>query len=409
MGSPDDVDGLRLDRGDRLQPDVDVLGVVAAPVEPFGPAEPLLLAAPPELALVRAQLEHGDLVGLGVGQKPFIGVQAVVLLREDRDGRVDRVAVLEGLANPGGEGLALGVELRLGDGGLGDDQAGVVEVIVHAALDAAGVCLHQDPMPLRGLDVEPDVEVADHRQVPHGDVAEDDRAVRGRGPDGGEGRAMLSLGGLGLAGCWLAERLPFEPVGAGLQGAVEEVGLDVGVDRDDVEQVEVSAVEGRPGGRGAVGGPFHFLQVLFIVSPEEQGVDERAGRSPAFAGRAGAPLGGQGLEVVGDLRRHQPAVLVAPLVGFTFDVQDDPAGLRVAVGRAIPADRGRVGPRHSCFARRHRPGRLRKTPMARTRRSGPVPGSPRVFDDRIGSWSAGSFPPNGRAGRRGPRAVKGRL
>ena len=56
---------------------------------------------------------------------------------------------------------------------------------------------------------------------------------------------------------------------------------------DDVEEVDRPAVEGRPGGRGAVGGPFHFLQVLFIVSAEEQGIDQHP---------VGLPGGLRGLE-----------------------------------------------------------------------------------------------------------------
>ena len=72
-----------------------------------------------------------------------------------------RVGVLQGLADARGHGQAVDVEARLADGRLGDEQAGVVDVIIHAALDAAGVGLHQDAMPLGRLDVEPDVvEVA---------------------------------------------------------------------------------------------------------------------------------------------------------------------------------------------------------------------------------------------------------
>ena len=81
--------GLPSTLGHGLQAHLQVLGVVAAPVEAFGAAEPFVLAAAPEPALVRAQLEHGDLVGLGVGQQPFVGVEAVVRLFEDLDGLVD--------------------------------------------------------------------------------------------------------------------------------------------------------------------------------------------------------------------------------------------------------------------------------------------------------------------------------
>ena len=99
-----------------------------------------------------------------------------------------------------------------------------------------------------------------------------------------------------------------------------------------------------PAARGAVGGPFHFLQVLFIVAAEEEGVDERPGRLPAGGGPLRAPLDGEGLEEVGDLGGHQPAVLVSAVVGLALDVEDDPAGLGIAVGRPEAADRRRVGP-----------------------------------------------------------------
>ena len=104
------------------------------------------------LRLVRAQLEHGDLVGLDVAEQPFVGVQAVVVLLEDVDRLVDGVGILDGLANARGQGLAVDVEAGLVDGRLADEQAGVVEVIIHAALDAARVGLHQTTRwPLAGL------------------------------------------------------------------------------------------------------------------------------------------------------------------------------------------------------------------------------------------------------------------
>ena len=46
---------------------------------------------------------------------------------------------------------AVDVEARLGDGRLADEQAGVVDVVVHAALDAARIGLHEHAMALAGL------------------------------------------------------------------------------------------------------------------------------------------------------------------------------------------------------------------------------------------------------------------
>ena len=147
-------------------------------------------------------------------------------------------AYWSGLANPRGEGLAVGVEPGLADGRLGDEQAGVVEVIVHAALDAAGVGLHQDAMASARLDVEPDVEEVRRIQLEHGDVAEDDLAVgRGRA-GGGEGAAVLGLGACGLPRRRLAESACLPARWAWPRGPIEDVDLDLGVERHDVDQVE---------------------------------------------------------------------------------------------------------------------------------------------------------------------------
>ena len=88
---------------------------------------------------MRAQLEHGDLVGLDVAEQPFVGVQAVVALLENLDGLVDAVGVLQSLADARGDALARAVEARLRQRRLAHEQAGVVEVIIQAALDAAGI------------------------------------------------------------------------------------------------------------------------------------------------------------------------------------------------------------------------------------------------------------------------------
>ncbi len=114
-GLEDDVGRPALDARHRLQAQLQVLGVVAAPVETFGAADPLLLAAAVQLALVRAQSEESNLVGIDVAQQPFVGVQAVVIFLEDGDGIVDRAGILDGLADARGLGQAADVEAGLGD------------------------------------------------------------------------------------------------------------------------------------------------------------------------------------------------------------------------------------------------------------------------------------------------------
>ena len=108
--------------------------------------------SPQPASCLRAQLEHGDLVRLGVGEQPFVRVQAVVALlrmasRPRRSSR--RTAAPCGCAI--GQRHALDVEPRLVDGRLADEQAGVVQVIIHAALNAAGVRLHEHAVALGRL------------------------------------------------------------------------------------------------------------------------------------------------------------------------------------------------------------------------------------------------------------------
>ena len=56
-----------------------------------------------------------------------------------------------------------------------------------------------------------------------------------------------------------------------------------------------------------------------------------------------AEVGGAAGEVFGDFFGHQVAVLVAALVGLSFDVQVDPAGGRIAVGRSERRTASRAG------------------------------------------------------------------
>ena len=68
------------------------------------------------------------------------------------------------------------------------------------------------------------------------------------------------------------------------------------------------------------------------------------GAEVAPSGGVGAEIGGAAFEVLGNLARHQVAVLVAALVGLAFDVQVDPAGGGVAVGGAEGLDGFARGP-----------------------------------------------------------------
>src|SRR5262249_26155619 len=67
----------------------------------------------------------------------------------------------------------------------------------------------------------------------------------------------------------------------------------------------------------------------------EQGVGEGPGVGPRLVRGLVPVLGGEGLDLLGDLGGHQPAVLVAAFVWFALDVQDNPPGLGVAVARTV--------------------------------------------------------------------------
>ena len=99
----------RARRADRagIRGDGEVLGVVVAPIETGGAAEPFVLRAAPQPGVAGAQLVHGDLVVLGVADQPLVGVEAVVAGAETLDHLVDVAAVLDGHARAEGHRRAL--------------------------------------------------------------------------------------------------------------------------------------------------------------------------------------------------------------------------------------------------------------------------------------------------------------
>ena len=132
-----------------------------------------------------------DLVGFGVAEQPFVGVQAVVFRAQIFDHFVDIVAILNGFARAISDRRAVDVERALVDGGFGKHHAGIVLIPVRSALDAAGIALHQDAMSGDGLDVEHHVGLLGQRERPPGGVADNHAAVASGGSSGGEGAAMV--------------------------------------------------------------------------------------------------------------------------------------------------------------------------------------------------------------------------
>ena len=125
---------------------------------------------------------------------PFIGVEAIVAGAEAVDHLIDVAAVLDGHARAEGHGSALNIEGRLVNGGFGEDHSGIVLVPIGAALDAAGIALHQHAMAVGGLDIEHDVGLLGQRQRPPGDMADDHLAVACGWAGGGKRAAMFDDG-----------------------------------------------------------------------------------------------------------------------------------------------------------------------------------------------------------------------
>ncbi len=137
-----------------------------------------------------------------VSQQPFVGVEAVVVLLQNGDRIVDTRAILQSLANARGQRLPLDVEPRLTDGRFRNDQADIVQVIVHAALDPAWIGLHQNTVPLGRLDVEPDIEMSRSIKTEHRDMAEYDFAVLGGRAVAAKALQCIGLGAGMDFGCW---------------------------------------------------------------------------------------------------------------------------------------------------------------------------------------------------------------
>src|ERR1019366_892532 len=171
-----------------------ILGVVIAPVEAWGIAEPLVLAAAPQLSVRGAELVHGDLIGLGVAHEPLIGIETVVTGAEMPDHFVDGAGVLNGHAGAESDGRALGIERRLADGGFGEHDPSVVLIPIGGAFDAARVTLHEDAGAILGFDVEPDVSLLSEGKRPPSDVTDHHPAIARGGAGGGKGAAMLQDG-----------------------------------------------------------------------------------------------------------------------------------------------------------------------------------------------------------------------
>ena len=137
----------------------------------------------------------------------------------------------------------------------------------------------------------------------------------------------------------LVESPAFQSCGRSLERVVKERRLDVGIDRHNIQKIDRPAIAPGTSRGGPVGDSLHLLQVFTVESSQEECIGDQTQIAPGIGGGLGAAILGQLTDESGDLRRHQAAVLKSAFVGFSFDVQHCPAGLRVTIARPIPLDR----------------------------------------------------------------------
>jgi len=128
----------------------------------------------------------------------------------------------------------------------------------------------------------------------------------------------------------------FQSGGRGGHGRAEFTQLD-----GDVGHHHVHQVDGRPSQRAPAAVAHrrcaHLLQDFAIEAAEEERVGDGAKLAPAGGVGVGTEVGGRALEVLGNLARHEKAVLVSALIGLSLDVEVDPAGGGIAVaGPKVP-------------------------------------------------------------------------
>ena len=268
--------------GHILQPHIEILRVVAAPIESFCAAKPFVLRTSVQLRAISAQLEHGDLVRARVADQPFVGVKTVVARRKQFHYFADTIAILDGLPGAIRDGRPFHVERALADGGLRKHHAGIVLIPVCAALDAAGIALHKYAMPLGRLDVQHDIGLFGEREGPHRNVADHHLAVarglaggcEGAAPRGNRHPALRSV----VARAF--EIQPFQAAWGHRHGGLQLAQLRDGVGGDDVHKVHRPAAPLRARGRGSLGDALHLLQDFFVKAAKKKRVRGGAAIAP---------------------------------------------------------------------------------------------------------------------------------
>ena len=192
-------------------------------------------------------------------------------------------------------------------------------------------------------------------KIPHRDVTEHNLAALGGRSSCGKGATMSLTRLYGFSIRRLMKRLALQTCRGGVEGIVEEGGFDIGIDGDDVQEIKRPTLKLRTCRGGSVGDAFHLLEVFGVELPQEKRIGHQPHVAPAVARGLVAAIDRQGLDEPVDLRRHEPAMLVSPLIGLSLDVQHDPACLRIAIACSKALHRDRVGMERLCAWSRLRP------------------------------------------------------
>ena len=327
-----------------------VLDVVVAPVKTFCPLNPFVAAAAVQGVAVTAQGQQGDFVAPDVAQHPLGGTQAVVIAREHGHGAFNAVGILLRLTDARRQRHPANHHGSLIERGFGQQQARLVDDIVHAAVDTARRRLHHKAVTGRRLDLHPHVVEIGRVQVVHGDVAKHDLTIgRGR-PIGHKGIAALGATALlahhlqafgSLPGC--DARCVQRRIRRNGQGIIHRIDFVGGVDGDDVKHIQRPRTNPRPGRRCALGNALHLLHLLGRKAAVEQLARQLAVGLPGMLRAGGAPVLRQRPDVAGDFCRQQAPVLQAACMWLTLDMHDRPAGLWIAPALAPALHGARIG------------------------------------------------------------------
>ena len=133
----------------------------------------------------------------------------------------------------------------------------------------------------------------------HGDVPEDDFAVGG-GRAGRDERGAVIL----LRGHWRGAIELLDTGRHGRERRFERVEFLPDVERGDVDEIDLAAVELRAAVGRAIRDALHFLQEFLVELAEKERVGQRANRAPALDGVFGVALAAERCHVIRDLRRE---------------------------------------------------------------------------------------------------------